>query len=599
MYDVIKEIFSLLNKEQKKQFYKLQILVVLMSLGELIGIASIAPFMALVGNINILNGDNIIAKIFLYFHFIDPYNFVFIVGIFVLLMLGLSSALSIYTTWKLIKYSKTVGSEISHRLYSYYMKRDLLFHLNSSSASLTKQITIESDRVSENIITPLMLMNAKIILASLLSISIFLYNPFVALVGVTMFLISYLIIYKLVRKELYSNGKELSFTVNKRFQLMNEGFGGIRDIILLGREKNYIDKFQITTNSYSYVKGKNNILSQIPKYFIEFLAFGSMIGLVLYLLSTNKNSLELILPILSVYALAGFKLLPALQQIYVSISNIKGNIASFESIRDDLVMESQMKDSLKDIDIHTKKYLNNELLLENISFHYPLKETLVLDNLNMSIKANTTIGIVGYSGSGKSTTIDIIMGLIEPQKGDVKIDGEVITKTALREWQNNIGFVAQSIFLSEGTIAENVAFGIDNNSIDRIKVMESLKMAHLEELIQDMPLGLDTKVGERGVQLSGGQRQRIGIARALYGDKQILIFDEATSALDGITEKIIMDAIDDYSGQKTIIMIAHRLKTIRKCDLIYFMENGKIVDSGKYEELLKKNENFKKMDKHA
>ena len=217
----------------------------------------------------------------------------------------------------------------------------------------------------------------------------------------------------------------------------------------------------------------------------------------------------------------------------------------------------------------------------------------------MAISANSVIGIVGPSGSGKSTLIDILLGLIQPQKGAIKIDGEVINSKNCRSWQNSIGFVAQSIFLSEGTIAENVAFGIPKDQINLQKVDQALKLAHLDELVQNLDKGIHTKVGERGVQLSGGQRQRVGIARALYYKAEVLVFDEATSSLDGITEKMIMEAIHEFSGQKTIIMIAHRLKTVKKCDQIFFIDKGQVVDVGTYNELIERNEHFKNMAEHS
>jgi HlyD family secretion protein len=219
--------------------------------------------------------------------------------------------------------------------------------------------------------------------------------------------------------------------------------------------------------------------------------------------------------------------------------------------------------------------------------------------LNLKIKINTTIGLVGSSGSGKSTIVDILMGLIEAEEGRLIVDDNLITNKNLKEWQSKIGFVPQSIFLSEGTIAENIAFGIPVNLINIKQIHNSLKLANLNKLIESLPLGVNTTVGERGVQLSGGQRQRIGIARALYNDASILIFDEATSALDGITEKIIMESIHEFSGKKTIIMIAHRLKTVEKCDQIYFIENGRVFDNGTYSELISKNKMFEEMAKHA
>jgi len=244
-------------------------------------------------------------------------------------------------------------------------------------------------------------------------------------------------------------------------------------------------------------------------------------------------------------------------------------------------------------------HVNNSIAFCNVSFTYPGSCYPVLNDLNIEVKANSVIGFVGASGSGKSTIIDLLLGLIEPDNGEIVIDGSPVTESNKRSWQNSVGFVPQSIFLSDSSITENIAFGIAKPQIDLEKVNRAANMAHLSDMIAELPQGMQTTVGERGVQLSGGQKQRIGIARALYNDPDVLVLDEATSALDGITEKLIMDAIHDFSGKKTIIMIAHRLATVKKCDVIFLLDQGKIIDSGTYDELESRNDVFKKMTEHA
>lgn len=599
MLDVIKEIFSLLSDEQRKKFYALQVLVILMAFTELLGIASIAPFMALVGDMSLLQKeDSIYSKLYNLSGISDPLDFLFFSGIGVLTALTISTIVSMFTTWRLSLYGSSVGIQLADRLYTHYMQQNWLFHASHSSAQLTKQVASESGRISNGIIQPLMQMNAKMVLAVFISISIIIYNPIVALAGLLMFSLGYLLMYKFVRKSLVLNGRRLSSVATNRFRLMNEGFGGIKDVLLLNRNRDFIDRFAIEGNIFARAQGLNAIISQIPRFFIELLAFGAMISLVLILIKTHHGDLGAVLPILAVYALACFKLLPALQQIYASVTTMKGNIAAFESVKEDLI-ESQEKFTYKKNLSPSCLRLTEGIRLQNIEFAYPNKSNKAVSNVSISIPVNTTIGIVGSSGSGKSTLIDIILGLLPPQKGKIYVDNTLITDDNKRGWQNLLGFVPQSIFLSEGSIAENVAFGIPADKIDYNHVLRAIDLAHLTELIEELPEGIHTKVGERGVQLSGGQRQRIGIARALYNEADVLVFDEATSALDGITEKIIMDAIHDFSGQKTIIMIAHRLKTVKKCDTIYLMEKGKVIDHGTYQELVENNTKFREMAKHS
>lgn len=601
MFKLIKQLFSLLSPSQRRRFFGLQMLVVLTAFAEVLGVVSMAPFMAIVGDISILNGDGFLADIYTKSGLASPNEFVFWLGVNVLVLLFIAALISMYTTWRLSMFATSIGSEIADTLYQFYINQSWLFHSTTSSAQLTRQVANETTRLTTLVLQPLMQMNARIVLALFMSLGIFIYNPMVAIIGLLIFSVAYTLLYKIVKFQLHNNGEIISNIHEVRFRLMNEGFGGIKDVLLLGRNTDFINRFEESGKKLAYSLGTNNALAHVPRYLMELVAFGAMIGLVLYLLLTYQGDLGIILPVLSVYALAGFKLLPAFQQIYLSLALIKGNISAFESIKDDLENSKKMnkKGLLGPFNLEDKLELLNSIKMQNISFTYPGKADQALSGLNLSIPANKVVGIVGPSGSGKSTAIDVLLGLIEPQEGQVLIDDVQIQENNKRAWQNTIGFVPQSIFLSEGSIAENVAFGLPVKNINLEQVKVAIQLAHLDELVAELPEGIDTKVGERGVQLSGGQRQRIGIARALYHEASVLVFDEATSALDGITEKIIMDAIHDFNGQKTIIMIAHRLKTVQKCDIIFFIDKGKVIDQGTYQELIAKNPQFKEMAAHA
>ena len=598
MLKLIKQIIILLNPSQRKRFYALQILVLLMAVMEIVGVASIIPFMALVCDMDQLQQDTIIAQVYQASNITSESQFVSLLGFVVLIMLIISAIISMLTTWMQSMLANKIGSEIADRLYTYYLMQDWLFHASGSSAQLTKKIAVETQRVTGHILIPLMYLNARIVLVLLMIISIFIYEPKVAIIGFSTFTIAYLFLFTVVRMRLQTNGRTISKVNEERFRLMNEAFGGIKDVLLLGRDSDFISRFNQSGVELAYSQGNNGALINVPRYFMELIAFGSMIAIVLYLIAYYDGDMGIILPILSVYALASVKLLPAFQNIYASIASIKSHSAAFESIHEDLANSTEAKlRALKS----EKSYLypKQQISLENITFAYPGIEDPALNQLNISIPANSVIGIVGPSGSGKSTLIDILLGLIKPQEGKLKVDNIVIDAKNCRSWQNSIGFVAQSIFLSEGTIAENVAFGIPEDQINLEQVHQALKLAHLDELLQSLAKGVHTKVGERGVQLSGGQRQRVGIARALYYEAEVLVFDEATSSLDGITEKMIMEAIHDFSGQKTIIMIAHRLKTVQKCDQIFFIDKGQVVDKGTYHELIERNKHFKNMAEHS
>ncbi|WP_278367175.1 ABC transporter ATP-binding protein [Marinobacter salarius] len=598
MFSQLKELYSLLTIDQRKKLIRLQILVVLMSFAEIAGVVSIGPFMALVGEISQLEGEGFLAEIYRGTGLESPRDFLFWLGIFIVLFLALATCISMFTIWRLSMYGAQVGAELANRLFRHYVQQPWLFHATGSSSQLTNRIAQEVQRITNQIINPLMQMNAKLVMALFMAVAVFLYNPAVAVSGLVIFSSAYWLLYKVVRRRLIWNGRSISEAQQMRFKLMGEGFGGIKDVLLLGRQDGFTNRFKTACDKYAAAQGANMALAQAPRYAMELVAFGSVIFLVLYLLGTHEGNLGAILPVLSVYALAGMKMLPAFQQAYAGLSQIRGNLAAFDTVRDDL-RASSLESARAVAQSNERLVPQQEVRLSNVLFRYPGKEEPALNNIDMRIPANGVIGLVGASGSGKSTAIDLLLGLIEPQEGSLFIDGEPLTNEKRRAWQNTVGFVPQSIFLADSSIRENIAFGLPFDAIDEESVRRAAKMAHLDELLAELPRGLDTEVGERGVQLSGGQKQRIGIARALYNDADVLVLDEATSALDGITEKLIMDAIHDFSGKKTIIMIAHRLATVRQCETIYLLEKGELTDHGSYNDLALRSPIFRRMADNA
>ena len=601
MYILIKQLYGLLSKKQKKHLFLLQIGVCFMSIFELAGIALIGPFIAVASDFSIIESNSILSYFFEISNAKSYEEFVLFLGFFIIIFLGISSIISMITTWRLAIFASIVGTEIGDMLFNYYLNQKWLFHANKSSSILTKNIATEAIRVSDFIIQPIMQINAKAFLVLILSFSLVIYNPYIAISAIFIFAMSYLILYKSVRIKLQNNGDAITRYIGERFFLMNEGFGGIKEVILSGKNKYFINKFNKLGKKFALARGKNAGLSQVPRYLMEFVAFGSIIGLIIFLLMKNNNSITTILPILSIYAFASLKILPAVQQIYVNLSQVKGNIAAFDAIKPDLdkAISLRGKNSITfDNDQRETLPFSDALLIENLNFHYKENQQILKD-LSIRVPANKTIGIIGPSGSGKSTLIDIILGLVDPIEGSITVDGKEIKGSAKRKWQNSLGFVPQTVFLTESNILENIAFGIPKDEINLERINKSLKLAHLEDFVSKLPDKIYTKVGERGVQLSGGQRQRIAIARALYFDVDLIIFDEATSALDGESEEKIMDAIYNFHGSKTIIMVAHRLKTVKRCDTIFLLEDGRISDKGTYNELLESNAKFRKMSQLA
>lgn len=597
MYQQLKKLYQLLSKGQRKKLLRLQILVVLMAFAEVGGVFAIGPFMALVADMSALHSGGIVTNIFKLSGLTES-SFIFWAGVSVLLALTGAACISMLTTWRLATYSFRLGAELGVRLFKHYMQQPWLFHANGSSSTLINKIAAESNRLTAQIINPLLQMVARLVLIVTMAIAIFLYDPKVALSGLLIFSMGYFILYRTARKKLQSNGKIITEANRLRMSLMQEGFGGIKDTLLLGRQADFNERFEKSSMEFGRAQGNNAVLAQVPRYAMELLAFGSIILLVLYLLSFYSGNLSQILPTLAVYSLAGFRLLPAFQQVYVATTNIRGNVSAFENLLEDFENSQGAQTGVPAEDIGRLSF-KNEIRLTDIHFCYPGKERGALNGISMRIPANKIIGVVGASGSGKSTAIDILLGLIEPDSGQVLVDDKPINAENRRAWQNNLGYVSQAIFLSDSTITENIAFGLPALRIDEDRVKNAARLAHLDELVDSLPQGFNTRVGERGIQLSGGQRQRIGIARALYNDADVLVFDEATSALDGITERLVMDAIHDFTGKKTIVLIAHRLATVKACDCIYLMSAGQVIDRGTYDELIQRNKTFRKMATQA
>jgi HlyD family secretion protein len=431
-------------------------------------------------------------------------------------------------------------------------------------------------------------------------VAIFIYSPLVSIIGILVFSFFYILFFIFIKKRLDKFSGVIGAKQEKKFKLMAEGFGGIKAILLSRTQSIFKKNFQESSGDFADAIGRSQYLSVVPRYIIELVAFGSVIIFILFMLVYNNNSLISILPLLAIFLLAGFKLIPCFQQIYSSVVSVRSNLSAFYSIEKDLQQILKFKNNIvNNLDLNNsktkEKKFRESILLRDVSFHYPNNEKNSLNDISIEIPINNTVGIVGPSGSGKSTIIDIILGLLIPAKGNVLIDNQILTKDNIGDWQNNIGFVPQDIFLSEGSIKENIAFGIPVERIDDSKIERAIKLSHLDEFIKDLKNGAETFIGENGVKLSGGQKQRIGIARSLYNDPQVLVFDEATNSLDGITEKNIMDSIDEFSGKKTIIIIAHRLLTLKRCNIIYLIENGQIVDQGSYDELMISSPIFKKM----
>lgn len=603
MINKIKEIFFLLEKKQQKKIIYLQILILLTACMEVLSLFAIAPFMSILADYEVINKEGYISDLYNYLQFQTPKDFLFFFALFFLCILFISSLIHMVTIWIVSINSIKMGTTLGNRLFSFYLNQKWLFHVKSNSAQLINKIAQESDRITLGIIQPAMLINAKLAVSVFLIIAMIIYNPFVALIVGLILGISYVIIFLNVKNSVTRNGKIVSNTQESRYKLMSEGFGGIKEVLISGRQNFFTFNFKKNSNQWADAVGKNQAIGQLPRYIVELITFSIIVGFVIYLTSKGEeNNFRTLFPVLSIYALGGLKLLPAFQSIFIYLTAIKANINAYENIKENLIeaKNQDLKPRIKDLKKSIEMNLNNELVFKNVNFKYlhdKKKDSFNLVNLNFSIKKNETIGIVGRSGSGKSTIIDLIAGLILPDKGEILIDEKKVTEDNKFFWQKNISLVSQSIYLADSSIKENIAFGIPYEKIDNKKINETIEKSQISDFVNQLPNGINTIIGERGVQLSGGQRQRIGIARSLYYQSNLIIFDEATSSLDGLTEEAVIKSINNIQNIKTVVIVAHRLASVKNCHRIYFIDKGKIIDSGTFDELINKNELFRKIAK--
>jgi len=595
MIETLRETFSLISTNLRFGVLRLQFVMIVAAISEVCGIAAIGPFMALASDPTLIESSLIYNSLYNFLSLETYAEFILIVGVIVIAILTVSAIISTFSVKFINYYAQLIGAELSSDLLESYLKSNWLFHTTRNSNELIANITGECSRLTSGIIIPFLNLNAKTIIAISIISFLFWIDFFITTIGIVLFALLYFLIFFIVKARLSIHSKEIRKTAVARYRAAGEGLGGIKDLLIYGRTNYYNKIFRENSREFAKAQGAASALGEIPKYWVEFCAFGVMITLVIFLSYGLESSFNTFLPKLAMFAMASYKLIPAFQQIYISASNIRVSKSALDIIGDDL---KNNKFHIR-ADNHTSREFNDlSIKLTSVSFSYPDTDSLVLDNINLSLEQNLMYGFVGPSGSGKSSLVDIIMGLIIPTSGTLSIGGNHLkTFSSLKDWQRYIGYVPQSVYLVDNTIRKNIAFSIDDQDIDDSRIEEVIQIAQLSDFVASLPEGVNTLVGDKGVQLSGGQRQRISIARALYSKPSVLVLDEATSALDGPTEAKIMEAINSLSKFMTILIIAHRINTVKKCSNIFFLEDGKIIDEGNYEKLYESNQRFKDLSK--
>ena len=586
----IKKILSLLTPSELKHAVTLLLMIMFMSLIDMIGVASILPFIAVLTNPEIIETNTFLNKIYIFsnsFGIKNYEHFFILLGLVVLIFLVLSLIFRAVTFYLQSRFVQIREYTIGKKLIEKYLNQPYEWFLNRNSADFGKTILSEVNQIVIFGINPLFELISKSIVALFLLILLVIVDAKLALIVAFVLGGTYGLIFYFVKNYLDRIGEMRLIKNNLRFTSVIEAFRAIKEVKLHGLESSFIRRFSSPAESFAIISASSIVIGNIPKFIIELIAFGGIMLVILYMMIQTGNFSDS-LPIISLYAFAGYRLMPALQQIYSSLTGITFVGPSLSKIYDDLKNFPRIDVNTNANANHQNLKFNKILTLENIKYEYPNSSKLILNNINLKINAKSIVGFIGATGSGKTTIVDIILGLLEAQNGSLIVDGDVISKKNLRSWQKLIGYVPQQIYLADSSIASNIAFGQENENIKLELVKRASKIANLHRfVIEELPNQYQTKIGENGVRLSGGQRQRIGIARALYHNPKLLVFDEATSALDNQTEQAVMEAVNNLNKDITIILIAHRLNTLKECDVIYKVEKGKIIDSGNFESLIK------------
>ncbi len=578
------KLFSLLTTQELRRGILLFFMILVMALLDTIGVASVLPFMAVLTNPDIIQTNLILNNIFhatSFFGVVNEIQFIFFLGIFLFATLIISLAFKSLTIYAQLRFIHMREYTIGKRLLEGYLHQPYTWFLSRHSADIGKTILSEITIVIQQGLSPLILLVANSTVTISLILLLVIVNPILALMVGCILSIAYAIIYTFARQYLNKIRKIRLKNNQTRFTAVSEAFGAAKDVKVRGLEKNFIQRFSNAAQIFARSNSSALAIQQIPRFALEGVAFGSVILIMLYMISQD-GSFNDALPIVSLYVFAGYRLMPALQQVYSSITQLRFIGPSVNSLSDDL---KNLKSDTSS-NAHNVFSINKSIVLKNIYYSYPNTSRSALKDISIIIPAKTNVGFVGATGSGKTTTVDIILGLLEAQEGTLEVDGQVITKENVRSWQRSIGYVPQQIYLSDDTVSANIAFGEEYKNINQDAVEKASKIANIHNFVmEELPNQYQTTIGERGIRLSGGERQRIGIARALYHNPKVLILDEATSSLDNQTEKTVMDAVNKLSKDILIILIAHRLNTVKNCDNIFFLEKGKLKKQGTFKEL--------------
>ena len=593
LHNSLKKIFELLNTKEKRSAYFLLGLMIFGSVLEIVSLGLLPGFIAIVSTPGIIEKYIWVKNALTNLQITSQKELILYGSIIIIIVFVAKNLFAAYLINKRVNYVSGIQLRLSSELLRLYYNAPFTFHLNRNTTNLLNMLSDEVRLLVTNVLLPCLGLIMDILFTVSTLLLLIMVEPMISISAFVIFGLAGIGYWYAVRKKSLKYGSQLSHMRSELNKRIIEGFGGLKDARVLNRESFFMNKtkesFQKTTEASMH----QQIVGQMSRPVIETIAILGMLSIVIIVVLQGRPMAS-VLSVLALFAIAAMRLLPTVNNIIAGYAGIRTFIhtvgpvyADFKSLgKEENILENENETLLP---------FNHVISINDIEYTYPNTEQPSVKDISLQIKKGEAIGFVGSSGAGKTTLVDILLGLLKPQNGKIEVDG-IDVFNDIRAWQKNIGYIPQSIFLADNTIKRNIAFGIEDDEIEDTKLWDAIKAAQLDTLIGELPAGLETEIGERGVRLSGGQRQRMGIARALYHNPQILIMDEATSALDNITEKYVVEAIERLKGDRTIITIAHRLTTVKNCDCLYLMKDGKIIAKGSYDELLNSSEEFRKMN---
>ena len=579
---MLKNLWRHLSKRRQKQFWLLLLLMISASISEIISVGAVLPFLGVLATPDQVYQHPLIQPLIQILEITKPSQLILPLTILFIAAVVLAGTIRLLLLYTMTRLSYATGADLSINIYRRTLYQEYAVHVSRNSSEVINGIITKTNIVISSILTPLLMFISSIILIIGIMGALFLISVGVALSAFISFGLLYWLVIRYTKIQLKENSQIIANQSTQMINSLQEGLGGIRDVLINGSQQFYCEYYRNADLSLRQASGNNVFISGSPRYVMEALGM-TLIAVLAYTMTQQDSGINTAIPVLGALALGAQRLLPSLQQAYSAYSTIKGSESSFKDVLD-LLDQSlpEYAEQPRPKPISFEK----EIKLTNLSFRYTEDTPLVLKDIDLSLKKGARIGFMGVTGSGKSTLLDIIMGLLTPTGGELIIDKQPINNQNRRAWQAHIAHVPQNIYLSDGTIKENIAFGIAKGQIDHQRVKKAAQQAQIAELIEEWKDGYQTFVGERGIRLSGGQQQRIGIARALYRKANVIIFDEATSALDNETELEVMKAIEDLGKEITVLIIAHRLTTLKGCDKIIKLNKNNIINIGSYQEMI-------------